>query len=210
MKRNAYFAISALPGCSGITTNGPPRDRQGSRDESLRPLRPASRRHLASFEPEEPPLRVKATGVPAERAVRREDAVARDDDRDRVRTERLTRGARGSLAACLCGDPGIRRDLAERDACRRRQDPPLELRERREVDRDVEPPARAAEVLIELTRDGIDAARIGQQARPVRAHDARELGSGRLAAVMDREHALRTDCDPERPEGRIDDAIANR
>ena len=136
--------------------------------------------------------------------------MARDDDRDRVRTERLTRGARGSLAACLCGDLGIRRDLAERDACRRRQDPALELRERREVDRDVEPPARAAEVLIELTRDGIDAARIGQQARPVRAHDARELGSGRLAAVMDREHALRTDCDPEWPERRIDDAIAHR
>src|SRR2546428_2340591 len=216
MKRNAYFAISALQKeRSTQTTLGPVRSRQASEDEGptglIQPAAPdpATCGHIAALQLEEPTLRLEPAGVTAQAAVRRKDAVAGHHDRDRIRTERLTRGARGLLAAGFRRDLRVRRDVAEADPRGGREDAPLEVRKCRHVDRDVERLALAGEVLIELARERIRALVVGQQARSIGAHDPRELDLRRLGAVVDGEQALRPDGDPERTERRVDDTVSD-
>src|SRR6185436_11050206 len=139
MKRNAYFAI-----CSSLAVL-PVRRTASPGIDSLRPAsRPSSRRDGSALELEEHALRLESAGVPAEAAVARQDAVAGHHDGDRVRAERLARGARGLLASRLRRDLRVRADVAERDARGRAEDASLERSQRREVHGDVErlPPSR--------------------------------------------------------------------
>src|SRR5258705_4207783 len=114
-------------------------------------LGPPTRRHLgATLELEQPALRLETSGVPAQRPVARDDAVAGDHDRDRVVPDRTGRGAVGLVVTRLVRDLRVGDELAVRDSRGDGPDLPLERRERRQVDGDVELPAPAAEVLIEL------------------------------------------------------------
>ena len=126
--------------------------------------------------------------------------MARHDDRDRVRAECLTGGPHRVRASGLRRDAGVAAHFAEGNRGGRPQDAALEVGERREVYRHVEAAALAREVLIELPRDRVGPARVRQDAGPVCPHDPRELVARRLSAVVDREHALRTDRHPERAE----------
>src|SRR6266850_3926166 len=73
---------------------------------------PAATRHVAPLQLEEAPLGLEPAGVPAKAPVRGEDAVAGDHDRDGIRAEGLSRGARGLLAAGPRGDLRVRRHVA--------------------------------------------------------------------------------------------------
>src|SRR5947207_15775959 len=70
---------------------------------------PAARRHgaLPALEREEPALCREAAGISAEAPVGRDDAVAGDDDRDRVRDECYTGVALGLIVSVLAGDIAV-------------------------------------------------------------------------------------------------------
>src|SRR3954466_6919789 len=147
MKRNAYFAT-----CSSLVvlwlrrTTAARIDRlRGRREGALRPsyrspplslvgAHPAAGWHGPALEPEETSLRLEPAAVPAKRPVRGEHAVARDDDRHRVRAERGAGRTRRLRAPGLRRHRRVRRDIAVPHAGRRAEDPLLERRERREID----------------------------------------------------------------------------
>src|SRR5918999_1071642 len=119
---------------------------------SGRPLRPGA------LEAEQALLHVEPAAVAAEAAAGREHAVARDDERHRVRAERVPRGAGAPRAAGQGGDLRVRGVLAVRD--RRGPAEPLALERPGEppVDPEVEAPPPALEVLVELPPDVVERA----------------------------------------------------
>src|SRR5438105_11821264 len=94
--------------------------------------RPASRGHLlrAALEREEAPLGREPAGVTTQAAVGRNDTMTGHHDRDRIRSERAARRARGLLVPGLSRHLAVRGDLPIRTAARRREDPSLERRAR--------------------------------------------------------------------------------
>src|SRR5262245_61602333 len=87
--------------------------------------RVSSDRHRP-LETEELPLPREPAAVAADLAARRDDAVARDDDRDRVAAERLPDGAaRAGLPDPPC-DLAVRDDLPRGHARRRHEHAALE------------------------------------------------------------------------------------
>src|SRR2546427_8391675 len=74
--------------------------------------RPAAGRDLrfSALQSEEAPLGREATGVATQAAVGRDDPVARDDDRDRVRAESGAGGARCLLVPSLPRDDLVGRE----------------------------------------------------------------------------------------------------
>src|SRR5438045_3590814 len=85
------------------------------------------------------------TGAAAEPAARRDHAVARDDDRDGVVSERLSNGAAAARHADPARDLAVGHDLARRDVRRSHEHVPLERRDAAQVDADVEGTALAGE-----------------------------------------------------------------
>ena len=90
---------------------------------------------IHALDAEHRPLGLRAAGaVLADVAVGADDAVAGDDERDRVAGERLAHGAHGPRPADLARHPGVGPHLAEGDLHRLAQHAPLELGQRAEVD----------------------------------------------------------------------------
>jgi hypothetical protein len=135
-----------------------------------------------------------------ERPVRPDDAVAGDHDRDRIRAERVARRAGGGRHARARRDLPVAADGAERDALGRGEDAALERCERREVDGELEPRALPGEVLVELALHLVEALRRAEHARAVARDDPAEIALVSARAVVDREHAPRSEREPERPE----------
>src|SRR5437868_2212678 len=173
--------------------------------------RPASRGHLfrAALEREEAPLGGEPAGVTTQTAVGRNDTMTGHDDRDRIRSERAARRARGLFVPGLSRHLAVRGHLPVRNTGRRRENPSLERRERREVDGDIEGPPAPGKVLVELDQEAVAAAPVGNHPGAVRPRDPRELALVGSRAVVDRDHASRTDRDPERTERRIHDVVAD-
>src|SRR5688572_19351098 len=172
--------------------------------------RPAARGYRAPLQLQQAALRVKTTGVPAERPVAGDHAVAGHDDRDRVVADRAGSGAVGLVVAGLVRHFRVGDQLAVRHACRNRKDLALERRQRRQVHGDVELAPLPTPVLIELARHRVHALRVGQDAGPVRPDDATKLERGWLRAVVDVQEPTWPDGDPERSERRVDDPVAHR
>src|SRR4051794_5268447 len=105
-------------------------------------------------------LHVQATGVAGELAGRADDAVARDDDADRV--PRIGAAHRAGHAAQLAGQLAVGHGLAVRDLGQRFPDAPLELGARGR-EREVEALELAGEIGVELRRDGCERAIIGRR-----------------------------------------------
>src|SRR5438477_3056581 len=173
--------------------------------------RPASRGHLlrAALEREEAPLRGESPGVTTQAAVGRDDTMTGHHDRDRIRPKCAPCRARGLLVPGLSRHLAVRGDLPIGNAGRRREDPSLERRERREIDGDIEGLPAPGKVLVELDQEAVAAASVGKHAGTVRPGDPRELALVGSRAVVDRDHASRTDRDPERTERRIHDVVAD-
>src|SRR6266542_1610110 len=198
-----------LLGRSADMTNGTARNRQ-PKLANRAALGPASGGNGPALELEKTALRVQTAGVAPERPVGRDDAMAGHHDRDRIRADRATRGARGPLVPRRARDPRIGREVAVGHASRGRQDLALERRERREIDLDIESAPLAGEVLVELARHGIDPPRVREHSGSIRAHDPGELAWGGVRAVVDGQHATGSDGHPERSERRFDDPVGDR
>src|SRR2546423_9015963 len=112
-----------------------------------------------ALDAEQQALPVRAAGVAAEVAAGADDAMARDDDRDRVRAEGVAGGAGGAVAAGPGRHFAVGAQLAERDSVRRLQDAPGEAVGEGPVDADVEATAAALEVLVELAPDLVEPGR---------------------------------------------------
>src|SRR4051794_34386462 len=104
-------------------------------------------------------------GVAGELAAGADDAMAGDDDRDRVGAEGSARGPRGLRVAGGRGDLAVGRGLAEGDARGRLQDAAAELRVQRPVDRDVEVRPLVVEVLVELAAHRVEPGGLLEDAR---------------------------------------------
>src|SRR6266513_1099783 len=104
MKRNAYLLMSSLPlPLLSVRRTASPR----IDSPRLAPRRlPAAGRHvrLPALQSEQAPLGCEPAGVAAQGAVGRDDPVAGNDDRYRVRAERRPRGTRGLLVTGLPRD----------------------------------------------------------------------------------------------------------
>ena len=135
--------------------------------------------------------------------------MAGDDDRDRVRAERTTGGARGLLVPGLAGDIAVGRDLAVGHPRGRREDPPLERGQRAQVHLDLEPAPPASEIFVELGEQPVAPSPVGHDPGSVRSRDPRELALVRPRAVVDREDTARADRDPERTERRVHHAVTD-
>ncbi len=103
--------------------------------------RPPTQLAERALELEQPPLALQSSAVAADRAARAKHAVARDHDRDRVRTERVARGARAAGAASLRGDLAVAQVAAIGDLAGDVQDAPPERPDQRpvQVDRELAP-----------------------------------------------------------------------
>jgi hypothetical protein len=111
-------------------------------------------------------LALEAAGVAAEGAAAAQDAVAGDDDRDRVGAERVARGADRADVARGLGDAAVGARRAERDLCGRLEQAAGErAADEREVDRQREVVAAAVEVLVELAAHVVEARRCLEDAR---------------------------------------------
>ncbi len=124
------------------------------------PSRPEPRRHAdggseRALQLEQPALSVQATGVAAKRPAAAQHAVARHDDRDRVRAERVAGCARAARAAGLGGDLRVAEHAAVRDRRGRAQHAPAEGPDERPIERQVEVAPAPGEVLVELTAERI-------------------------------------------------------
>jgi hypothetical protein len=139
--------------------------------------------------------------------------MARDDDRDRVRAERLTDRARGSWLADATRDVAVGDERAGGDAGGRLQDAALEVGETHEVERHAEPAALAAQESPELVTERGEPGVIPHRGRAVLVlHLAPEGALGTPHAEI-REAVLRGgDVQPpdRRREGRVTHECARR
>src|SRR5262249_56691472 len=105
--------------------------------------------------------------VAAERAPRRDHAVAGDDDRHRVVAERLSDGAASARLPDAACDLAVGHHLARGDPGGGEQHPALEGADVAEVDLDLESPPLAGEVGPELMDDASRPGRRGQDVEGV-------------------------------------------
>src|SRR5215472_4828924 len=112
-----------------------------------------------ALDPEQQPLALEPAAIAADTPARVQDPMAGDDDRDRVRAERVARGAIPTRAPGPPGDLLVARDASVGDPLRSAQDPPPKALAESPVEREVElvPPPR--EVLVELATGGVDPSR---------------------------------------------------
>ena len=103
-----------------------------------------------ALEAEQELLVVEPARVPVQVTVRADDAVAREDDRDRVRGARPTGRAWRTGVAGPCRELAVTDRLAVRDPEHLLERPQPEAASERPVERHRELPSRAGEVLLEL------------------------------------------------------------
>src|SRR5580765_265274 len=137
----------------------------------------SSRRHRA-LETEQLPLPREPAAVAADLPARRDDPVARDDDRDRIAAERLPDGAAPARLPDPPRDLAVRDDLPRGHARRRHEDAALEGRHAAQVDPHVERPALAGKVRPQLVDD---VGRLRGGADDGGAEPAEPADEGRLA-----------------------------
>jgi hypothetical protein len=125
-------------------------DRVGSGLERLRAAGLGLDQHR-SLEREELPLPLQPACIADEASTRSHDAVAGNDDRDRVPVERSADRPRRARAADAVSEPAVGRRRAVRDALELLEHELLEGGQRGEVDNEVELAAAALEVLVELS-----------------------------------------------------------
>jgi len=101
---------------------------------------------------EQPPFSIEPASVTGQLAVRSDDPVARDDDRDRIRAVGEPDRARGADRSDLPGDRSIRGGVAWGNSRQRRPDPALERPAAQIEDELASVCARAAEVETEPLR----------------------------------------------------------
>ena len=129
-------------------------------------------------------LNLQPAGIAGERAVRTDDAVAGDDDRDRVAVVGHADGTAGARIADGGGELAIGARLAIGDGAQRRPDPLLKCGAAR-GERQVECPPRARKVFPQLRLGRVEQGR--GVLRAVRAEaDGRDGGFVRLAASAGR------------------------
>src|SRR5690606_7383901 len=126
--------------------------------------------------------------VAGQRAVAADDAVTRDDDRDRVAAVREANGPHGLRLADRARDVGIGRRPSVAHIEQRVPDPPLERRSL-ERERHVELPPLAREVLAKLPGDGLERpgvlVRVGR--RGLRPASGREADLAQRARFADQD-----------------------
>src|SRR5712692_2887138 len=105
------------------------------------------------FDAQQQLLAVHPARVATEPTAGAKDAMAGDDDRDRVGAERVACGTRAVGAAGGRRDLPVRRDPAEGDLRRGPKDAAPEAGRERPVDPGAEPTATAGEVLVEVAAD---------------------------------------------------------
>src|SRR5437867_2049331 len=98
-------------------------------------------------------LDCQAAGITTEAAASCDNAVARDDDRDRIAAQGLSDGTAGPGLSDAPGQLAIGRYLTRRNVARRRQHASLEGRNNTQVYRQLEGRATAVEVFLELGDD---------------------------------------------------------
>src|SRR5436309_1773960 len=86
-----------------------------------------------ALEPQERLLAVEAAGVADELPVRAHDAVAREDDRQRVAVHHHSDRTRGARTGSPCGELAVRDDLAVGNARELTQDAAVEIAEQANV-----------------------------------------------------------------------------
>src|SRR5689334_17671574 len=120
-------------------------------------LRPSRGLKDGALQAQQELLARDAAAVLAERAVRADDAVAGDDDRDGGRAARRAGRAHRARVSGVLGEVAVGADLAVADAAQALQAAALELApDEAEVDRQVEVLAPALEVLVELAADVVE------------------------------------------------------
>ena len=138
--------------------------------------------------------------------------MAGDDDRDRVPTDRPTYRPGGPCSTDGEGDLAVARDLAPRDIADGREDVPVPRRPHREIERYIEGPALAREVLLELTdRAFEEGAKSGCEPRATRCRDGAVHSSAELfekyrlrREQLDGHHTRRGDRHVDRPPWGLD------
>src|SRR3954454_5211507 len=149
----------------------PPRQRSAGAVTSQLGEKPA-------FQPKEKLLALEPAGVPDEAPARPDDAVARNDDGDRVAVERASDRPGCPRLADAGGEPSVGVHLAVRNPLQLGQHQLLERGQATEVDGQVEVVAATVEVLVELALDIVHGARGAQDARTVEAGEPLDLGFG--------------------------------
>src|SRR5690242_16063428 len=135
-----------------------------------------------ALELEQRALALEPAGVTDQRAGRADHSVAREDDRHRVAVHDRADGAGGAGPARTLGERPVGRELAVRHPPELLEYGAAELARGTEVDVEVELPARAGEVLVELATDLVGRVR---RAQHTRAEDAGEtLGLGVRVGVV--------------------------
>src|SRR5207302_10653564 len=104
----------------------------------------------------QPALSLEPAAVAAKRAAAAQDAMAGDDDRDRVRAQRVAGSARAARAAGPAGHLRVAEHAAEGDARRGAQHAAGEGAAQRPVQRNVERAALPFEVLLEPAPGGLE------------------------------------------------------
>src|SRR5271165_3681159 len=108
----------------------------------------SGRRLEGSLELEQPALALDTPAVPAERSPAAQDAVAGDDDRDRVGAQRVARRARAARAAGGARHLRVAQNPAVGDLRGHAQHAARERSDESPVERQVEPVPAPAEVLL--------------------------------------------------------------
>ena len=133
-----------------------------------------------------------------------QDAVAGHDDRDRVRAQRVPRGAPAARAARRDGHLGVGAGLAVGDPGRLAQHGArVAVGDERPVDRDLEVAPAALEVLLQLAPHLVQPRGRLQDARRHRRRQPLEQVVVRLVVVGQRHQAPPRDRGPQRPQGRV-------
>src|SRR4051794_4720747 len=127
--------------------------------------RPGQRALATALEPEQVLLALPPARVPTKLPAAPYHTVARHDDRDPVRAERVAGRATAAGRPGLGGDLCVREHLSERDPCGGLQHAPAEAVVQPPVDGDVEAGALALEVLVELPADRVERGRCLDDAR---------------------------------------------
>ena len=128
-----------------------------------------------ALELEQRSLASQPAAVAGELAVRADDAVAREHDRDRVAVHHRADRAGGPRPADLRGERAVRRRPGRTERVRaRRSTLPVERRRAAQVERRARTRAPALEVLVELAPHGVERPRRAQHAHAERAREPLE------------------------------------
>src|SRR5579862_160715 len=128
-----------------------------------------------ALEPQQPLLAVEPSAVAGEVSARADDAVAGENDRDRVPVHDGADSPCRLGRADACGKSAVRRRRAVGHLRELDEDVPIEVRRSAQVELEVERVATAGEVLVQLELGALDGLRTAENARAEAAREVVEL-----------------------------------